>query len=97
MAAFSFRSRGYASANSSAYNRIHSSTDFGRDQNVITIGHILHSEGVERSKRLLRKCFDALAPGGTISIAEFLVNPERTGPPMGLIFAVNMLVNTDKP
>lgn len=69
--------------------------DFGRDYNVVTIGHILHSEGVERSKKLLRKCFDALAPGGTISIQEFLVNAERTGPPVGLIFAVNMLVNTD--
>jgi ubiquinone/menaquinone biosynthesis C-methylase UbiE len=72
------------------------SADFGHDHNLITIGHILHSEGVERSKRLLRKCFDALAPGGTIAIQEFLVNPERTGPPMGLIFAVNMLVNTDQ-
>jgi ubiquinone/menaquinone biosynthesis C-methylase UbiE len=69
--------------------------DFGTGHNVITIGHILHSEGVERSKKLLRKCFDALAPGGTIAIQEFLVNPERTGPAMGLIFAVNMLVNTD--
>ena len=63
---------------------------------MITIGHILHSEGVERSKKLLRKCFEALAPGGTIAIQEFLVNPERSGPPMGLIFAVNMLVNTDE-
>jgi ubiquinone/menaquinone biosynthesis C-methylase UbiE len=69
--------------------------DFGTGHNVITIGHILHSEGVERSKKLLRKCFDALAPGGTIAIQEFLVNADRTGPPMGLIFAVNMLVNTD--
>lgn len=71
------------------------SADFGHGHNLITIGHILHSEGVERSKQLLRKCFDALAPGGTIAIQEFLVNPARTGPPMGLIFAVNMLVNTD--
>lgn len=69
--------------------------DFGRDYDLITVGHILHSEGVERSKKLLRKCFDALAPGGTIAIQEFLVNPERTGPPMSLIFAVNMLVNTE--
>lgn len=69
--------------------------DFGRNFNLITIGHILHSEGVDRSKKLLRKCFDALAPGGTIAIQEFLVNPDRTGPPMGLIFGVNMLVNTD--
>jgi ubiquinone/menaquinone biosynthesis C-methylase UbiE len=69
--------------------------DFGRDHNLVLIGHILHSEGVERSKKLLRKCFDALAPGGTIMIQEFLVNEDRTGPPMGLIFAVNMLINTD--
>jgi ubiquinone/menaquinone biosynthesis C-methylase UbiE len=69
--------------------------EFPREQNVIVIGHILHSEGVERSKKLLRKCFDALDQGGTIAIQEFLVNPERTGPSMGLIFAVNMLINTD--
>jgi precorrin-6B methylase 2 len=69
--------------------------DFGTGHNLVTIGHILHSEGVERSKSLLAKSFAALASGGTISIAEFLVNSQRTGPVNGLIFAVNMLVNTD--
>jgi hypothetical protein len=58
--------------------------DFGRGYNVATLGHILHSEGEARSKTLLRKTFDALASGGTIAIAEFLVNA-----------AANMLVNTD--
>jgi precorrin-6B methylase 2 len=69
--------------------------DFGSGHTVATLGHILHSEGPERSRELLKKTFRALAPGGTIAIAEFLVNPERTGPLNGLIFAVNMLVNTD--
>lgn len=69
--------------------------DFGSGHNVATLGHILHSEGVERSRKLLAKTFSALAPGGTIAIAEFLVNADRTGPMNGLIFAVNMLVNTD--
>jgi len=69
--------------------------NFGTGHNLVTIGHILHSEGVERSKALLAKCYAALASGGTISIAEFLVNSDRTGPVNGLIFAVNMLVNTD--
>jgi len=68
---------------------------FGTGYSVATLGHILHSEGIERSKALLKKTFDALAPHGTIAIAEFLVNPARTGPVGGLIFAVNMLVNTD--
>jgi hypothetical protein len=69
--------------------------DFGGSHTLATLGHILHSEGRERSRALLAKTFHALAPGGTIAIAEFLVNPDRTGPLNGLFFAVNMLVNTD--
>jgi len=67
---------------------------FGSGHHIATLGHILHSEGAERSRRLLKKTFDALAPGGAIAIMEFVVNHDRTGPPMGLLFAVNMLVNT---
>jgi hypothetical protein len=70
-------------------------TDFGRDYTVATLGHILHSEGEARSRVLLRRTFEALAPGGTIAIAEFLVNEERSGPVGSLFFAANMLVNTD--
>ena len=69
--------------------------DFGSGHHVATLGHILHSEGEQRSRALLKKTFHALAPGGTIAIAEFLVNADRTGPLNGLIFAVNMLVNTE--
>ena len=69
--------------------------DFGRNHAVATLGHILHSEGEERSRALLRKTFNAMAPGGTVAVAEFLVNDERTEPLVGLLFAVNMLVNTD--
>ena len=69
--------------------------DFGSGYNLATLGHILHSEGEARSRSLLAKTFAALASGGTIAIAEFLVNADRTGPVNGLFFAVNMLVNTD--
>ncbi len=72
------------------------SVDFGQGHNVATLGHILHSEGEAKSKSLLKKVFGALAPGGTIAIAEFLVNADRTGPVLPLLFAGNMLVNTDE-
>ena len=72
-----------------------SSADFGTGHQYATVGHILHSEGPARSKELLKKVFAALAPGGTVVISEWLVNESRTGPLPGLIFAVNMLVNTD--
>jgi hypothetical protein len=69
--------------------------DFGRDHHIATLGHILHSEGEARSRRLLHKTLAALAPGGTAAIAEFIADEDRTGPPSALIFAVTMLVNTD--
>ena len=72
-----------------------STADFGSGHQYATIGHILHSEGPARSRQLLKKVFAALAPGGTAVISEWLVNESRTGPLPGLIFAVNMLVNTD--
>lgn len=70
--------------------------DFGTGHDIAIFGHILHSEGATRSRRLLQKTFAALAPGGTAVIAEWLVNDDRTGPPPALIFGVNMLVNTDE-
>ena len=73
-----------------------SEADFGSGHQVATVGHILHSEGRERSQRLLKKIWNALAPGGTIAIQEFVPNEDRTGPLHTLIFAVNMLVNTDE-
>jgi hypothetical protein len=44
----------------------------------------------------LRKVAQALKPGGTVAIAEFIANHERTGPPQALLFAVNMLVNSEE-
>ena len=68
---------------------------FGDGYDVAVLGHILHSQGEKKSRDLLGKVFGTLVPGGTIAIAEFLANDDRTGPPMPMLFAVNMLVNTE--
>src|SRR5438132_1751826 len=70
--------------------------DFGKGHDVATLGHILRSAGQQRSRHLLKKTFDALKSGGTIAIGEWLVNDERTEPLPSLMFAVQMLVNTEK-
>jgi ubiquinone/menaquinone biosynthesis C-methylase UbiE len=70
--------------------------NFGSGYDIATLGHILHSEGEDRSRRLLAKTFRALKSGGTIAIAEWLVNDDRTKPLPSLMFAVQMLVNTEK-
>jgi ubiquinone/menaquinone biosynthesis C-methylase UbiE len=70
--------------------------NFGSGYDIATLGHILHSEGEQRGRRLLKKVFRALKSGGTIAIAEWLVNDHRTKPLHSLMFAVQMLVNTEK-
>ena len=69
--------------------------DFGEGYQAATLGHILHSEGEQRSRDLLHKVYHSLAMGGRIAIAEFLVDDTKTYPLSSALFAVNMLVNTD--
>jgi hypothetical protein len=70
--------------------------DLGRGHHVATLGHILHSEGESRSRKLLKRVHGAMAPGGTIVIGEFVADEGRRGPAVPLVFAVNMLVNTEE-
>ena len=71
-------------------------TDFGREQyDLALLGNILHSEGEESSRNLLRRLHAALRPGGRVVIIEFLPNDARTGPPFPVFFALNMLLNTE--
>jgi hypothetical protein len=69
--------------------------DFGIDHNLAVLGHILHGIGEAQSRKLLAKTFSALAPGGTIAIAEWLTNRDHTGPINAAIFAVNMLIHSE--
>src|SRR6184192_4557958 len=69
--------------------------NFGNRYDIAILGHILHSEGEERSRQLLKKTFGALKPGGIIAVAEWLVNDKRTEPTHSRMFAVQMLVNTE--
>ena len=72
------------------------SANFGAGHNIAILGHIVHTEGATRSQALLKKTYKALAPGGIVVIADFLVNEDRTGPSLALMWAVNMLVQTEE-
>jgi ubiquinone/menaquinone biosynthesis C-methylase UbiE len=71
--------------------------DFGEAQfDVGILGHICHSEGAVRTRQLLARVHRALKPGGVILIAEMLPDNERQTALLPLLFAVNMLVNTEE-
>jgi 3-hydroxy-5-methyl-1-naphthoate 3-O-methyltransferase len=68
--------------------------DFGKERyDLIILGHIVHGEGRERGQRLLARCADALRERGMLLIAEFIPNDDRSGPPLPMLFGLNMMVH----
>jgi len=66
----------------------------GSDYDLVLLSQILHAYGPKDCVRLLKKINKALCRDGILLVHEFLVNKNRTAPPSGALFGVNMLVNT---
>ncbi|MFP5231987.1 MAG: methyltransferase [Acidobacteriota bacterium] len=71
--------------------------DLGESRfDLALLGNIVHSEGERSSRDLLARLHRALRPGGRVAILDMVPNDDRTGPFFPLMFALNMLVNTDE-
>ncbi len=73
--------------------------DFYRDElppghDLAFLSAIIHQNSPQQNLDLYRKIFRALVPGGRIVIRDHVMEPDRTRPRDGAIFAVNMLVGT---
>jgi predicted O-methyltransferase YrrM len=73
--------------------------DFYRDEfppghDLAFVSAIIHQNSPEQNLDLYRKIFRSLNPGGRIIIRDHVMEPDRTRPRDGAIFAVNMLVGT---
>lgn len=68
--------------------------DFGTGFDLAILGHIIHSEGPDWGRRLLKRTREALSDGGMLLIGEFVPNDERSGPALPLLFGLNMLLYT---
>ncbi|HBO43837.1 MAG TPA: hypothetical protein DD670_07895 [Planctomycetaceae bacterium] len=69
--------------------------DLPKGADFAWVSAILHQDGREQNRRLLAKVHAALAPGGRVAIRDVVMKPSRVGPPLGALFAVNMLVATE--
>lgn len=75
--------------------------DFYRDElpagpDLAWVSAIIHQHAREDSRDLFAKVYRALEPGGHIAIRDIVMEGDRTRPVMGALFAINMLVNTDR-
>jgi predicted O-methyltransferase YrrM len=61
---------------------------------AVWLSHILHAEGPEDCRKIIRKAVSALEQGGMIMIHDFILNDESDGPLFPTLFSLNMLLNT---
>jgi SAM-dependent methyltransferase len=62
---------------------------------AVWLSHILHAEGPEACRNIIRKTVSTLEPGGIIIIHEFILNDTRDGPLFPALFSLNMLLGTE--
>lgn len=62
---------------------------------VVYLGHVVHSEGWEPSRSLLKRCYHATAPGGVLVIAEMVGSEPRGLDYTSNLFDLNMLMFTE--
>lgn len=74
--------------------------DFYEDElpaghDLALLSAIIHQNSRAQNVALYEKAHRALTPGGRLIIRDFVLEPDRTRPPGGAVFAVNMLVSTE--
>jgi hypothetical protein len=69
--------------------------DFGNNYDAVLLSSVLHIYSASQNVNLLKKVYDSLIDNGKVIIRDFLLNRNRTGPVIGTLFAVNMLINTE--
>jgi hypothetical protein len=70
--------------------------DLGSGYDLVFISHLFHAYGPEENLAIMRKAAAALNPGGRVAVQEFPIDGSRTAPLSSALFAVNMLVNTER-
>jgi 3-hydroxy-5-methyl-1-naphthoate 3-O-methyltransferase len=76
------------------------SVDYLKDQlptgmDAIFMSNIIHSENEATNASLMKKCFDALSPGGMLIVKDHIMNRELTSPAAGAVFALYLLLTTN--
>jgi SAM-dependent methyltransferase len=59
------------------------------------VSAIVHQNSRAQNQKLFANVFQALDPGGRIAIRDIIMDPARTRPIAGALFALNMLVATE--
>lgn len=62
---------------------------------VAWLSHILHAEGPQTCRQIIRRAAETLEAGGLLIVHEFVLNNQKDGPLFPTLFSLNMLVGTE--
>lgn len=69
--------------------------DYGSGFDLIMLNAICHMFSEAQNREIFRRALKALGPKGRLSVQDFILDPDRTGPLHAALFAINMLVGTE--
>lgn len=72
----------------------YTAADIEGTYDVAWLSHILHGEGPEDCREIIRKAVSTLEPDGMIIVHDFILNDAMDGPLFPALFSLNMLVGT---
>ncbi len=72
----------------------HTASFPGANEAVLFFG-VLHQEKEEAIRDLLRRAYEAMAPGGLIYVLDMMTDPDRAKPKFSALFSLNMALTTD--
>jgi cyclopropane fatty-acyl-phospholipid synthase-like methyltransferase len=70
--------------------------DLGGPYDAVLMSDILHYQGAQANATLVRKVHGALSPAGRLVIKDRFLDASGTSPAWTAVFAVHILVNTEK-
>ncbi|HON08304.1 MAG TPA: methyltransferase, partial [Verrucomicrobiota bacterium] len=70
--------------------------DLGASYDLILMSNVIHQYSNEENTKLIKRAAKALNNGGCLYVKDFILNPSRITPIKASLFAINMLVNTEK-
>ncbi len=69
--------------------------DLGAGHGVTLLANVLHLYPADAGRALVARAAAAVAPGGAVAVVDLAIAPDRSGPPAGVYFALNMALYTE--
>ena len=63
---------------------------------VVVLGHVCRTEGIDGAPALIRRAFDALKPEGRLLVADYFPDDARKANPFGVLMGATMMASTER-